>query len=342
MNPKKKNLICVLGGGSWGSTLAMVFAKNGHDVHLWEFVPSAAELLKKTRRLKTLPQLVLPEEVIVTPHIEEALDHATVLIGAVPSHTVRSTFELVKKSGGLPKECLVVSVTKGLELESHLTMSRVINAVFPDLADIVILSGPSHAEEVAELKPVALVAAARNKEAAKRVQTIVSNDVVRVYESDDPLGVELSGSIKNIYAVACGIVDGLGLGDNTKAALQARGLVELTRLGTALGAKPMTFFGLAGLGDMIVTCNSRHSRNRLLGEKIGRGKTLEAALAEMTMVAEGVNTTKSAHFLAHSKGVEVPIINEMYKVLFQNKSPRDSIRDLMTRQLRTEMEGISL
>jgi glycerol-3-phosphate dehydrogenase (NAD(P)+) len=189
---------------------------------------------------------------------------------------------------------------------------------------------------------VALVSASKSKESAVRVQKLFASDIFRVYTNDDPVGVELGGSLKNIYAVACGIIDGLKLGDNTKAALLTRGLLEMTRLGTAMGAQTLTFFGLSGLGDLIVTCNSKHSRNRLVGEKIGSGKTLKQALSEMTMVAEGVNSTQSAYDLAQAKKVEVPIINEMVRVLFENKSPRDSIKDLLARQMGAEMEGIVL
>lgn len=337
--PKEK--IAVLGGGSWGSTLAAQLAKKGHEVSIWEFLPDVAEHLKTKRTLTTLPQLKLPSSVFVTNNMKEALQGKEMVLCVTPSHTVRATFQAAIKSG-LKKDILVVSASKGIENGTHMRMSEIIKDIFPDVGDLVILSGPSHAEEVAMGQPVALVAASHADRAAERVRAIFAADSFRVYTSDDPIGVELGGALKNIYAVACGVVDGLSLGDNTKAALITRGLLEITRLGHSLGAKTVTFFGLSGLGDLIVTCNSKHSRNRSLGEKIGSGKTLDQALSEMTMVAEGVNTTKGVYEMANSKGVDVPIINEMYHVLFKGKSPRDSIRDLMTREVGAEMEGLVL
>ncbi len=332
--------IAVLGGGSWGATLANHLAKKGHSVSIWEFLAPVANQLKEKRTLSTLPELSLEKSVQVSSEMGEILKGKKIILSATPSHTVRSTFTKAKPH--LEKGALVISASKGLEPETNASMSQVIRDVFPDVGDIVILSGPSHAEEVALSKPVAMVAASSSKEATLQVQKLFTADTFRVYTSLDPLGVEWGGTLKNIYAVACGIADGLSLGDNTKAALITRGLLEITKLGVAWGAQTLTFFGLSGLGDLIVTCNSKHSRNRLLGEKIGQGKTLAQALSEMTMVAEGVNTTKSAYFLAQSKGVELPIINEMYHVLFENKSPRDSMKDLLARQTGVEMEGIAL
>jgi glycerol-3-phosphate dehydrogenase (NAD(P)+) len=237
---------------------------------------------------------------------------------------------------------LIICASKGLENETNVRMSEVISNVFTKAGDIVTLSGPSHAEEVALGQPVALVAASTSAAAAKQVSEIFNTETFRVYTSSDPVGVELGGALKNVYAVASGIVDGLKLGDNTKAALMSRGLLEMTRLGNALGAKTVTFFGLSGLGDMIVTCGSKHSRNRRLGEMIGQGKTLIEALAAMTMVAEGVNALKSAAALAAKKKIDMPIVQEMSRVLFENKPPRQSIKDLMARQAGVEMEGVTL
>jgi glycerol-3-phosphate dehydrogenase (NAD(P)+) len=221
-------------------------------------------------------------------------------------------------------------------------MSEVISKVFTKAGDIVTLSGPSHAEEVALGQPVALVAASPSEKAAKRTSEIFTADTFRVYTSSDQPGAEIGGALKNVYAVASGIVDGLKLGDNTKAALMSRGLLEMTRLGNACGAKTVTFFGLTGLGDMIVTCGSKHSRNRKLGEMIGQGKTLKEALGNMTMVAEGVNALKSAAALAAKKKIDMPIVQEMSRVLFENKPPKQSIKDLMARQAGVEMEGVTL
>ena len=336
----KKERIGVLGGGTWGATLASHLAKLGHDVAIWEFNKDIAARLADTRTLPTLPELRLPASVAVTNDIKAALAGRDVVFGVTPSHTVRSTFAAAAPH--IQKGALVVNATKGLEQDRLCRMSEAISQAFPGVGDIVILSGPSHAEEVAVGQPVAVVAASTSLSAANRVRDMLNAETFRVYTSEDPIGVELGGSLKNVYAVACGIVDGLKLGDNTKAALMSRGLLEMTRLGAAMGAKTLTFFGLSGLGDMIVTCGSKHSRNRLLGEKIGSGKTLEQALKEMTMVAEGVVTAKSAFQLAKQKKVSAPIIEEMHRVLFENKSPTDSIRDLMSRQVGAEMEGVAL
>lgn len=334
--------IAVLGGGTWGATLAVQLAEKGHDVIIWEFVPAVAEHLQKNRTLKTLPQLKIPSSVRITNDLREAFSDRSILLSVTPSHTVRATFERCKKEGLLKSGMLVISASKGIENESFMSMGQIIRGIFPDAGDIVILSGPSHAEEVALKKPVALVAASESKQAAAHVQQIFVSDNFRVYTGTDPLGVELGGALKNVYAIGCGIVDGLAYGDNTKAAVITRGLLEMTKLGTTLGASTMTFFGLSGLGDMIVTCGSQHSRNRQLGEKIGQGKTLQQALSEMTMVAEGVNTAKSAYHLAKRKGIDMPIVNEVYRVLYENKTPRESIKDLMSRQVGAELEGIVL
>lgn len=338
----KREKITVLGGGTWGATLAAHLSLKGHEITIWEFAPAVAEQLRTERKLPTLPQLKLPDSIQVTNDIEKALQNQEVILSVTPSHTVRSVFINCRKRNLLKAGALVISATKGIENGTFATMSQIITEIFPQAGDIVILTGPSHAEEVALRRPVALVAASRSQQAAERVREMFSSETFRVYTGTDALGAELGGALKNVYAIACGIVDGLGLGDNTKAAVMTRGLLEMTRLGKAMGSQTLTFFGLSGLGDMIVTCGSKHSRNRLLGEKIGQGKSLDQALGEMTMVAEGVNTTRSVHHLARAKGVEVPIINEMHAILFEKKSPQDSIRDLMTRQVGAEMEGIVL
>ncbi len=338
----KKERVAVLGGGTWGATLAVHLAKLGHDVMIWEYAKDVADFLRKQRTLKTLPELQIPASVQVSNDIGETLRDRPVVLSVTPSHGVRSTFAAAQSSGALANTALVISATKGIENRTFCTMSQIISEIFPAASELVILSGPSHAEEVALGRPVALVSASKSRSAADRVKEMFSQERFRVYTSSDPLGVELGGSIKNVYAVASGIVDGLDLGDNTKAALMTRGLAEMARLGKVMGAQPVTFFGLSGLGDLIVTCGSKHSRNRMLGEKIGKGKNLKQALSEMTMVAEGVNTTESAYHLSRAKKVEMPIVNEIYKILFENKPPQDSIRDLMARQVGAEMEGIAV
>lgn len=332
--------IAVLGGGSWGATLAHHLGKKGADVAVWEYNAKVAAELEASRKLSTLPQLSLHPAVRVFNDISPVLKNRDIILIVTPSHTVRATLQAAVKSGQLSANAVFINASKGIERSTLATMGDVIKETVPNAGDIVAFSGPSHAEEVALGQPVAMVAACESKATAERIQKLFASESFRVYSGDDPLGVELGGALKNIYAVACGIIDGLSLGDNTKAALLTRGLLEMTKLGTTMGAKTLTFFGLSGLGDLIVTCSSKHSRNRMVGEKIGSGKTLQQALAEMTMVAEGVNTTESAYQLAQKKKVVTPIINEMHKVLFENKSPRESIRDLLARQMGAEMEGM--
>ncbi len=342
MTSEKKEKVVVFGGGTWGATLANQLAVKGHQASIWEYNSKVAKTLETDRTLATLPGFKLHSSVKVTDQIKAAAEGMDIVLSVTPSHTVRETFRSAVQAHALKKGTIVINASKGIENKTCAPMSQVIREMFPETGDIVILSGPSHAEEVSQGQPVALVSASTSKEAAVRVQKMFSSDTFRIYTGEDPLGVELGGSLKNVYAVACGIIDGLKMGDNTKAALMTRGLLEMTRLGASVGTQTLTFFGLSGLGDLIVTCASKHSRNRLVGEKIGAGKTLAQALAEMTMVAEGVNTTRSAYDLAKLKKVDVPIINEMYHVLFENKSPKDSIKDLLARQVGAEMEGIVL
>lgn len=339
MNPEK---IAVLGGGTWGATLADHLGKKGSDVAIWEYNAKTAATLESTRKLSTLPQLNLFPSIRVSNDIGTVLKGRDIVLIVTPSHTVRATLQSAVKSGQLVPHSIFINASKGIERSTLATMGDVIRETVPNAGDIVAFSGPSHAEEVALGQPVAMVSASESKITAERVQKLFASESFRVYSGDDPLGVELGGALKNIYAVACGIIDGLSLGDNTKAALLTRGLLEMTKLGQTMGAKTLTFFGLSGLGDLIVTCSSKHSRNRMVGEKIGSGKTLQQALSEMTMVAEGINTTESAHQLAKKKNVVTPIINEMYNVLFEDKSPRESIRDLLARQMGAEMEGLNV
>jgi len=337
-----KHRVAVLGGGTWGATLAAHLANVGHDVAIWEFVPEVADHLAKQRSLKTLPQLRLTDSILVSNDMGQVLDGRSTILSVTPSHAVRPTFLAAVKTGKLQQGATIISASKGIENKTFLVMTQIVSEIFPDAGDLAVLTGPSHAEEVAEGQPVALVAACASTKGQAHVKDLFTAERFRVYTSPDVLGAQLGAALKNVYAVACGIVDGLGLGDNTKAALMTRGLAEMARLGVAMGARPVTFFGLSGLGDLIVTCGSKHSRNRSLGEKVGQGKTLKQALAEMTMVAEGVNATESTQNLLSVKRVEMPIVTEVFKVLFENKPPRDSIRDLMSRNVGLEMEGIAL
>ncbi len=332
--------VVVLGGGSWGATLADRLARNGHNVAVWEFNRERAEALQKTRRLSFMPQLVLESAVKVTNDLGEALRDRPTVVSAVPSEHVRSTFRAVRKKGGLAERAWVVSVTKGIENNSLKRMTEVIVDEAPGLAGrVAVLAGPSHAEEVARNLPTAVVVAGPEP-FRERVVGLFNAERLRVYTSTDFVGVELGGALKNVFAIGCGISDGLGMGDNTKAALMTRGLNELARLGVAAGAEVMTFFGLAGLGDLIVTCTSQHSRNRLFGEKIGQGRSVAQALSEMTMVAEGFPTAKSAKQLADRHGLDLPIIAALYGCLYEGKTAREAARDLLRRPPVEEMQHL--
>lgn len=329
--------LCVLGAGSWGIALSAHLHRAGHSIRLWEYDPAKAKSLRQTRENKViLPGILLPADILITSRIEEALEGGEGVVMVVPSHVVRPTIQ--KAATTWPKGAWVACATKGLEENTHLRMSELLKEYIKDDSLIAVLSGPSHAEEVSRKMPTTVVAASTNPALSTTVQGVFHSDYFRVYTSTDVAGVELGGSLKNVIAIAAGISDGLGLGDNSKAALMTRGLHEITRLGVALGAQPQTFAGLAGMGDLIVTCCSRHSRNRLLGEKIGKGATLEQALSEMVMVAEGVKSSHAAVELAKKAKVEVPITEEVYQVLFKNKSAKEAVKSLMARAARAEQD----
>ncbi|MBI3291891.1 MAG: NAD(P)-dependent glycerol-3-phosphate dehydrogenase [Elusimicrobia bacterium] len=331
--------IGVLGAGSWGATLASLLHANGHEVRLWEFDPQQAQQLAQTRRLSFLPQLAIPPAIVISSDIAATLADCSTVISATPSHFVRSTFQRIRELKALPKDPLVVSVSKGLEEGSLKRMTEVILEHFPQLRDqVAVLSGPSHAEEVSQGLPTAVVAAATVESAAERVQRLFFTERFRVYLSLDVIGTEVAGALKNIFAIACGACDGLGFGDNTKAALMTRGLNEMARVGEALGGQGKTFFGLTGMGDLIVTCISKHSRNRQFGELIGRGQTIEGALKQMVMVVEGLRTTKAAFRVIHQRQLKCPLISEVYQVLYEQKPVRASIHDLMARAAHFEQE----
>jgi glycerol-3-phosphate dehydrogenase (NAD(P)+) len=330
--------ISVLGAGGWGTTLSVLLHYNGHDVTLWEFDPVYTETLRKTRLNELyLPGLKIPDEIEITHEINDAAHKKNMLILAVPSQFLRDTVKKINPSE--LKDTILVSVAKGIEKNNLLTMSQMLKDVFPSLneSQVSALSGPSHAEEVSKRIPTAVVAASSDVETSKSVQSAFMNSYFRVYSSDDIIGVELGGALKNVIAIGAGIIDGAKFGDNTKAAIMTRGIAEISRLGVAMGSKPETFAGLSGMGDLIVTCMSRHSRNRYVGEKIGSGLKLNEVLASMQMVAEGVETTRSASLLSKKIGVETPIINEVYKILFEDKDPVKATTDLMTRDMKMEL-----
>jgi len=328
--------VTVLGAGGWGTALAILLHGNGYQVRLWEYFQDRAEELKENRLNKIfLPGIDIPRDILITHRQKDALEGSDLAVFALPSHLMR---KLAAGVASLMKPgSLSVNVAKGLERETLKRMSQVLEEELSAGTPIVTLSGPSHAEEVSRGIPTAVVAASRSENHNRRVQTAFMSPNFRVYTNDDLVGVELAGSLKNIIAIAVGICDGLGYGDNTKGALITRGLAEISRLGQALGARQETFAGLSGMGDLITTCASRHSRNRYVGEQIGRGRSLQEVLDSMEMVAEGVNTTDSGWALARRTGVEMPITEQVYGVLFERKDPRKAVNDLMTRGPKSEI-----
>jgi len=326
--------IAVLGAGGWGTALACIAASNGHHVILWARNESVAHHINQSRDNPVyLPGIAIPAGVVATTD-PAAIEDADLVINAVPTQYLRV---VVERNRFPIRGKLIVNAAKGIERGTHLRISQVLREVLGTPSDdYAVLSGPSHAEEVARGVPTTVVVASTSESAAEIVQRALSTPTFRIYRSLDVVGVELGGALKNVIAIAAGIIDGLAMGDNTKAALVTRGLAEITRLGTELGANPLTFSGLSGLGDLFVTCTSRHSRNRLVGERIGRGETLEEIIASMTMVAEGIATTISTLELASDYGIEMPIAEQVYCILFEGKNPRSAITELMTRQMKRE------
>ena len=329
--------ICVAGDGAWGTALAVNAIENNHKVVLWGTFPEYLEQMKISREnTKFLPGVKLPDALEFEADISLALADCSIIICATPTQYLRGV--LKKMAGHVPADAVIVNVAKGIELDSWLRISEIIGQELGKV-NYVDLSGPSHAEEVARKVPTAVTAAGENIEHAKFVQQALMNSKFRVYTSTDVIGLELGGAIKNVFAIAAGIIDGMKLGDNPKAALMARGIAEMSRLGEALGGKRATFSGLSGIGDLIVTCCSGHSRNRHVGEELGKGKTLDIILKEMGMVvAEGVPTAKGIRTLAKAAGVEIPIIEEIYAVLYENRPAKEAIISLMTRSAKSEEE----
>jgi glycerol-3-phosphate dehydrogenase (NAD(P)+) len=329
--------ITLFGAGSWGTALAVHLATAGRDVTLWARRPDAAEQIRRTRHnSRYLKDLLIPSSVQITADLEAAARASELWGVAVPSQNLRSVAEKLRPYTDEPG--IVVSLAKGIENDTLMTMSQVLTDVLEDfpIDHIGGLYGPSHAEEVAEGRPTTVVATAPNAPVAEQVQETFMTDGLRVYVNTDVIGVEISGSAKNVLAIAAGISDGVGYGDNAKAALITRGLAEMRRLGLAMGADPQTFSGLAGIGDLVVTCISRHSRNRYVGGQIGEGKTLDEVVNEMDMVAEGIRTTQSIYDLAQRHGLELPITEAVHRVLFEGERPRDMVRNLMTRSAKRE------
>lgn len=334
--------IGILGAGSWGIALAVLLQKKGHKISMWEFNPDEAGLLTEKREHKDkLPGIVIPTEVEITSDVRRTVQASECLICAVPAQKMRGALRhLASECSPRERQQVMawVIVAKGIECETLKLLTDVLAEELPDVPaeKHVVLSGPSHAEEVSRHIPTTVVAASSNARLAITIQEQFSTETFRIYTNDDVRGVELAGSVKNVIAVAAGICDGLGLGDNSKGALLTRGLVEMTRLGVKLGAREETFSGLAGMGDLITTCISRHSRNRKFGEMIGAGCSYQEALDRMVMVAEGVETTRSVYALARKHEIDMPITEQVYLTLFEQKSPRTAVHDLMVREHKPE------
>lgn len=330
--------IGIIGAGSWGTAISSVLAGNGHDVTIWSIVPEEVEMLNDHHEhLTKLPGVKIPEAVKATSEIRLACQGKDLIVFVVPSVYVRSTAKLA--APWIEAGQKVVNLAKGIEESTLDTLSEVLEEEMPQ-ADVAVLSGPSHAEEVGRKLPTTLVVGAHSKETAKWIQNVVMNDVLRVYTSSDIVGIELGGALKNVIALAAGIADGLGCGDNTKAALMTRGIAEITRLGVACGGSPKTFAGLSGIGDLIVTCTSRHSRNRNAGYLIGQGYKMQDAMDEVKMVVEGVYSAKAALRLAQKYDVDMPIVTEVNRVLFEDKPASEALKDLFLRTRKDESDDM--
>lgn len=319
----------VLGAGSWGTALALLLHKNGHHVTVWSISKEEVEMLDQEREHKSkLPGVKIPEDMVFTNELAEGIQGKDFVVLAVPSPFTRATARNMKPY--VADDQIIVDVAKGIEEATLMTLSQQIKEEIPQ-ADVAVLSGPSHAEEVGRGLPTTCVVGAKTKETAEYLQEAFMSDVFRVYTSPDMLGMELGGSLKNVIALAAGIADGLGYGDNTKAALITRGIAEIARLGVAMGGKMESFTGLTGIGDLIVTCASVHSRNRKAGYLMGQGKTMQEAMDEVKMVVEGVYSTKAAVKLAHKYNVSMPIIEQVNAILFEGKNPAEAVKELMLR-----------
>lgn len=333
--------VVVLGAGSWGTALSIVLAEKGHDCLIWSHREDQAEEINQVHtNRKYLPKTSLPEELRATSSLMEAINHSNIVVIAVPTKGIREVCQNMKPF--IKEPILFVHVSKGIEPDSLKRISEMMREELPSsmIKDIVVLSGPSHAEEVILKHPTTVTAACENIESAKVIQDLFMHGYFRVYTNTDVIGVEMGGALKNIIALAAGITDGLGYGDNAKAALITRGLAEIARLGTKIGAKPLTFSGLTGIGDLIVTCTSVHSRNWRAGNLLGKGMKLEEVLEQMGMVVEGVRTTKAAYQLSELHDVPMPITHALYKVLFEEIDPKTAVDELMDRVKKHEMEDL--
>ncbi len=332
--------VAVIGAGAWGTTLAQVLADKGVPVRLWVREPEVFAALVKDRVNHTfLPGVRLSARIMFTQEFAVALQGARVALMSVPSHCFREVLRELRPH--LSPETVLVSATKGMEIESLLTMEGVVREELGAAVPYAVLSGPSFAREVSQKTPTAVTIASRRKEVAHNLQRLFSTPYFRVYTTHEVTGVELGGALKNIFAIGTGILEGMGLGVNSRAAVITRGLAEMTRLGVRLGANTMTLMGLAGLGDLVLTCTSSLSRNFQVGMKLGKGLALQEIMEEMTEVAEGVKTARAVHLLAQRLGVDMPIVDAVYKILYEGLVPRDAIKKLMTRELKDELEAMT-
>ncbi|HTG00353.1 MAG TPA: NAD(P)H-dependent glycerol-3-phosphate dehydrogenase [Nitrospirota bacterium] len=329
--------IGVIGAGAWGTALAMLLADKGYDPTLWMYEKDLAGETQRTRENRVyLPGFTLPPSITVTSSLQHAVMGKSFLLSVAPSHTVRAvTSQYVPY---LENNALIISASKGIELDTLMPLSDVFRDVLPGAFHdrLCFLSGPSFAKEVARKMPTAIALAAYDPELARMAQKVLSNGYFRVYTNDDVIGVELAGALKNVVAIAAGVLEGMGFGYNTMAALLTRGLAEIARLGVALGGKPATFSGLAGMGDLVLTCTGGLSRNRTLGVRLGKGEKLDAIMQSAKTVAEGVKTAKAARALAQNNGIVMPIVEEVYQLLYEGKAPALALKDLMTRELKPE------
>ncbi|ROR29386.1 glycerol 3-phosphate dehydrogenase (NAD(P)+) [Mobilisporobacter senegalensis] len=332
------NKVSILGAGSWGTALAILLANNGHEVTLWSILEAEVEMLNTHReQIDKLPGVKLPANITITTDLEVSCKDKDLIVFAVASPYVRSTAKLAVPF--IKENQIVVNVAKGIEDSTLDTLSDILNEELNN-ADVAVLSGPSHAEEVSHGIPTTVVVGAQSKATAYFIQDIFMSEKFRVYTSPDIIGIELGGSIKNVIALAAGIADGLGFGDNTKAALMTRGIAEISRLGIAMGGKIETFAGLSGVGDLIVTCTSKHSRNRTAGYLIGKGYTMNEAMDEVKQIVEGVYSAKAAYALAKKHDIPMPIVEQINLVLFENKPAKEAVDDLLTRDKRREYSDL--
>lgn len=331
--------VSILGAGAWGSAIAILLGNNGHEVTLWSALAPEVEVLRKDRELKDkLPGVKLPDSVVISDDLKDSCTEKELIVFAVASPFVRRTAKLA--SPYIKENQIVVNVGKGIEETTLDTLTDILKEELNN-ADVAVLSGPSHAEEVSRGIPTTCVVGADSKATAYFIQDVFMSDRFRVYTSPDVIGIELGGSIKNVIALAAGVVDGLGFGDNTKAALMTRGIAEISRLGVAMGGKIETFAGLSGVGDLFVTCTSKHSRNRNAGYLIGKGYTMDEAMAEVKQVVEGVFSAKAALALARKYKIEMPIVEQINLVLFENKSAEEAVADLLLRDKRREYSELT-